>query len=73
MASTDIQDTRQLFLWLMGCMYMLAFGSLYVQIPGMLFVMNTISGLNKLFVLFSVTWFCMVLFIAYPHLKPHMI
>lgn len=36
MASKEIQDTRQLYLWLMGCMYMFAFGSLYVQIPGML-------------------------------------
>lgn len=34
-ASREIQETRQLFLWLMGCMYMFAFGSLYVQIPGM--------------------------------------
>ena len=29
-----VQRTRQVFLWLMSCVYMWAFASLYTQIPG---------------------------------------
>ena len=34
MRSRYIQDTRQLYLWSIGTIYMIAFVSLYVQIPG---------------------------------------
>ena len=34
MRSRAMQDTRQLFLWSMGVVFLFAFTSLFVQIPG---------------------------------------
>ena len=35
-APGKLQVTRQVYLWLMACMYLFAFSSLYSQIPGKL-------------------------------------